>query len=232
MSISKIIFACPSYGPIDPAATISQRNAIMHSAANGITWLGDASPDRMKFDAARNAIVGSVVSAEPGSGCEDADAIFWCDSDVILPPHVVTSLAKADKDFITGIYFQRRPPHWPLVAHFNPKGGSDETGSFNWFTGWPDNVIAPIDGCGFGCVLTSVRMLRSMGSGPWFTFQKFSEDFDFCLRAKEAGYQLYVHTGVVCGHLADPVPIIADDFVREFRNMETRTTTIEEVKEA
>lgn len=206
---TKLVFACPSYGPIDPMAVRSQRVAIMHAASNGITWVGDSSPDRMKFDASRNVSVKSALDGSP-----EAEAIFWCDSDVILPPHTITSLVMQDKDFITGIYFQRLPPHYPLIARFNSQGGQDRTGSFNWFTGWPEDTIAPIDGCGFGCVLTSTRMLRSMGAGPWFTFEKYSEDFDFCLRAEKAGFQLYVHTGVLCGHLADPVPVGAADFLK------------------
>lgn len=202
----KLVFATPSYGPMDPQAVISQRNAIMHAAQNGVTWLGDASPDRMKFDAARNAVVAAVLD---GADAKDADAIFWCDSDVVLPAHAITSLAHAGTDFVTGIYFQRRPPFFPLIAHFNR-----QRETFNWLTNWPENVVAPIDGCGFGCVITSTRMLRAMGTGPWFTFEKFSEDFDFCLRAAKAGFQLHVHTGVLCGHLADPLAVTVEDFTR------------------
>lgn len=205
----KLVFATPSYGPMDPKAVISQRSAIMHAAANGVTWIGDASPDRMKFDAARNAVARAVLET-------DADGVFWCDSDVVLPSHAITSLVKAEKDFITGIYFQRREPYWPLIAHFNPKGGEDGTGSFNWCVGWPEDVIAPIDGCGFGCVYTSTKLLKAIveRDGTWFHFVKFSEDFSFCLAAVAAGFQLYVHTGVLCGHLADPVPVTAEHFRR------------------
>lgn len=202
----KLIFASPTYGPIDSAALRYQRSAIMHAASNGVTWLGDASPERMKFDAARNTAVRSVLRNSP-----DADAIFWCDSDVVLPVDAITRLVHSGKDFITGIYFQRYPPHWPLIAHFNRHGGKDGKGTFAWFTEWPENIIAPIDGCGFGCVLTSTKMLRSMDA-PWFTFERFSEDFDFCLRAKRAGYDLFVDTGVLCGHLADPVPVGITEF--------------------
>jgi len=100
------------------------------------------------------------------------------------------------------------------VAQFDPKGGPDKTGSFRWLTHWPEDVVGPVEGCGFGCVLTSTRLLRAMGDGPWFTFEKYSEDFDFCLRAARAGFQLHVHTGVLCGHLADPVPVTVQDFQR------------------
>jgi hypothetical protein len=195
-----LVWACPSYGPMDPQAVISQRIALMHAASNGVTWVGDASPDRMMFSAARNAVVQAALQS-------DADAVFWCDSDVILPKDAVTTLVKAEQDFITGIYFQRRHPHFPLIAHYN-----EQRESFNWFIGWPENAVAPIDGCGFGCVLTSLKLLNALGDGPWFHYQKFSEDFDFCLNARRAGFQLYVHTGVLCGHLADPVAVTASTF--------------------
>ena len=196
----KIVWGCPTYGPLDPQAVISQRVALMHSASNGAVWIGDASPDRLPFAAARNEVVKAALRTE-------ADYIFWCDSDVILPKDAVTVMLQERKDFITGIYFQRAEPHFPLIAHY-----SKDRNTFNWFTDWPENVVAPIDGCGFGCVLTSLEMIRKMGDGPWFHYEKFSEDFDFCLRARRTGYQLHVHTGVLCGHLGDPVPVTHETF--------------------
>jgi hypothetical protein len=203
MGFTKLIFASPTYGPVDPHALKYQRAAIMFAASHGITWLGDASPDRMKFDVARDAVAKSA--------CEmpDADdaAVFWCDSDIILPVHAIAQLAQYGLDFVTGIYFQRIPPHWPLIASFNKS-----VGSFQWIARWEQNVVAPIDGCGFGCVLTSVRLLKAIGQ-LWFNYEKFSEDFDFCLKAAKAGYPPHVDTGIVCGHLADPQPIGLKHFV-------------------
>jgi len=196
----KVAFVSPTYGPIESAAIRTQRAAIMHAASHGVTWVGDASPERMAFAAARNIAVDAVLTGT------DADAIFWCDSDVILPPDAISKLAAAQLDFVTGIYCQRSQPYWPLIAHFNR-----QKGTFNWWTQWPEQVLAPVDGCGFGCVLTSTKMLRQMDA-PWFAFTKFSEDFDFCLKAAALGYQLYVDTGVLCGHLADPKPVTLSDF--------------------
>lgn len=201
----KLVLAVPTYGPTEPEASRHLRVAIMHAANHGVRWAGDASPNRMKFDASRNASVASVL----GSADEDvrtADGIVWIDSDVVLPPDAISRLANAGKDFICGIYVQREPPHFPLVANYDVRADT-----FRWLQRWPANVIAPIEGCGFGCVLTSTAMLRAM-EPPWFTFEKFSEDFDFCLRARRAGYQLFVDTGVLCGHLRDPQDATIEDF--------------------
>jgi hypothetical protein len=211
----KLVFASPTYGPVDPQAVVSQRNAIMHAAANGVTWLGDASPDRMGFAAARNAVVQSIVAQVDS---DLPDAVFWCDSDVILPAHAITSLVVASRDFITGLYFQRKPPYVPLAYIFDPKGGTDRKGTFRQLTEWPPDTVGPIDGCGFGCVLTSIKLLKSLDP-PWFEWKKFGEDFTFCLNARAAGFQLYVHTGVLCGHLADPVPVTVDTYLAHIKEL-------------
>ena len=206
----QLIFASPTYGPIEPKALISQRVAIMHAGNNGNEWLGDASPNREGWETARNKVVDSVVNSEH----PDDAMLFWCDSDVVLPGNAITRLCETAKgvngeprDFVTGIYFQRHPPHRPLISTFNGD-------SFNWVMKWPDNAIAPIDGCGFGCVLTSLGMLRKMEK-DWFKYQKFSEDFDFCLKAKNLGFQLWVDTAVYCEHLMDPKGAGFEDFKRE-----------------
>jgi hypothetical protein len=190
----KVLFSSPTYGPVDPQALRTQRAAIMHAAGHGVTWVGDVSPDRMGFAAARNTVAQAALETE-------ADAVFWCDSDVTLPADAISRLVVEEKDFITGIYTQRYPPYWPLVAYLNPA-----TDTFQWWSQMPTDVVAPVDGCGFGCVLTSTNLLRAVGA-PWFAFAKYSEDFDFCVKAKRAGFQLFAHTGVLCGHLPEPVPV-------------------------
>lgn len=207
----KLIFGCPSYGPMEPEAVISQRIAVMHAAGHGHTWIGDCSPNRMAWTAARNEVVKNALETE-------ADYICWADSDVILQPYAFTAMLGSGLDFVTGIYFQRHPPHWPLIAHYQP-----ERESFAWFTDWPENVIAPIDGCGFGCVITSTKMLRALDP-PWFHYEKFSEDFDFCRKATKSGFKLFVHTGIICGHLADPVPVSADHFKKAWAEEQIKSS--------
>lgn len=200
----KLLLAVPTYGPVEPEASRYLRVAMMHATNHGgVTWVGDVSPNKVKWDAARNAAVRLALESQAAT---EADGILWVDSDVVLPQEAITRLVLERKDFITGIYAQREPPHFPLVANFDAAKGT-----FSWFIEFPPNVVAPIDGCGFGCVLTSMRLLRAL-EAPWFAFAKYSEDFDFCLRAGKAGFQLFVHTGVLCGHLRDPIAATFEDF--------------------
>ena len=200
-----ILLCMPTYGPIDPQTMKSILVAVAHAAKHGHPLQGVLNPDRLPHAAARNIAVESIINKDE---CAES-VIFWCDSDMVLPPDAITRLVESGKDFITGIYFQRGGDHRPLVATFDTNKKR-----FNWLAKWPENVTAPIDGCGFGCVLTSVKMLREM-KAPWFEYLEFSEDFDFCLKAQKAGYQLYVDTGILCGHLMDPQPATIETYVNK-----------------
>jgi hypothetical protein len=208
----KLILAVPTYGAIDPKPSRYLRSAIMHAARNGHEWIGDASPDKEGFSHARNHTVKDVLEAQDKEPTlyENA-AIVWIDSDIVLPVHGITTLAsraeEKDWDFITGIYFQGGTENWPLICHFNGK-------SFQWVVKWESNTTIPLDGCGFGCVLTTLRMLRKM-KHPCFDYKEFSEDFHFCLEAKKEGFQLWCDTSVLCGHSKEPQVITIDDFKKK-----------------
>lgn len=201
-----LILAAPSYGPTEPEANRHLRAAIMHASNNGCRWLGDATPNRMKFDAARELIATQVTNDEHVT---DAAFVVWVDSDVVLDTDSITTLAhratERSFEFLSGIYFQREGKHFPLIAHRVPDKG------FQWCIKWPEHSVFPMDGCGFGLVLTSVGLLRRIGQ-KWFNYERFSEDFDFCVKAKDHGAQLWVDSSVVVGHLAEPVPVTMETY--------------------
>lgn len=209
----KLIFASPSHGLIHPKVSIGQRLAMVHAVQRaGVQWMGDVSLHDVKqstIDTARNRMVERVLET-------DADAIMWCDSDIVLPQDAISKLVIEEKDFITGIYCQRFSPYYPVVTHYDPDGCQGK-GNMNWFVEFPDDVCAPAGGCGFGCVLTSTKMLRAMPR-PWFSFGDFSEDFTFCRAAAMAGFQLYVQTGVHCGHIGEPEEVTLNLFRETWRH--------------
>jgi hypothetical protein len=199
-----LLFSSITYGTTEPGCNRSHRGAIMHAANNGHKWIADLSPDKMGWDHARNAVIEEALKMD------DVDAIMWVDSDIILPTFAITRMANYNRDFICGIYFQKEQPHFPLIMQLN-----NNKDAFQFFLGWPPQTLAPIDACGFGCVLTSMKMIRAMvekSGKPLFHFQKFSEDLNFCLKAKDSGYQLLVDTEVICGHVPAPKPITYDEF--------------------
>jgi hypothetical protein len=194
-----LIFASPTYGPVEAPARNSQFAAIMKATRNGVTWVGPACPEKQKFDVARNQVVRSALDSP-----DQVDGIFWCDSDIVLPVDAVR-IACYGKDFVTGFYYQKSPPYWPLV------GARHKTG-FTWLTSWPEDVVLAVDGCGFGCVYTSMAMIRKMDV-PHFEYNaEVSEDLFFCRKAAELGFQLFADTGVQCGHLPTPEPVTQKHF--------------------
>jgi hypothetical protein len=188
---------------------------MMHAAAHGAVWVGDVSPDRMAFDAARNAAAKAAIDS-------GADGVVWIDSDMILPSNAITRLVDYGLDFVSGVYFQRVAPHWPLCSNFN-----NTLNTFQWMLKWPRDVIFPTDGVGFGCCYTSVDLLNRISAqsnfkkDTWFEYRRcstcednFSEDFTFCLRAAKVGSQPFVDTGLLLGHLGEPEVITVDHFLR------------------
>lgn len=210
----RLLLASPSYGPVDPRAAKSLRVAMMNSAARGHVWVGDASPERQLITPARNAAVFCALQAPELL----ADGIVWVDNDILLPADGISHLLSHELDFVSGIYFQRLPPHWPLIALYKDN-------HFSWISSFPEKNLIKVDGFGFGICYTSIRMIKSMfdkipeiADNGCFEYNEtsrkcphcrketprgFSEDLHFCLQAKRAGFQAYVDTAVLCGHLGE-----------------------------
>lgn len=209
-----LMFACPTYGPVDSQAIRAQRAAIMHAGQHGVRWVGDASPERMLIDASRNVVVKTALEhMVPLDSGADIFGVFWADNDVILPIDAITRLAQSMHNdrchLISGMYFQRMPPHWPVVGTHDAA-----TNTFHWLSSWPADRVAPIDGFGFGCAITSLTLLRDVAThhDRPFQFDVYSEDLTFCRRAAALGYQPFVDTGVLCGHLMEPKPATVETF--------------------
>lgn len=203
----KLCLASPSYGPTDPYASKCIRVAVMHAARNGVVWCADVSPDRMGWAAARNAAVEAALTT-------DADGIMWIDSDTVPPVDAITRLVGYGLDFVSGVYFQRRPPYNPVVARYDTA-----TNKFNWLVKWPEGVLFKTDGVGFGCCFTSMDLIRRMkaelpevAKDGWFQYNEFSEDFTFCQFASRVGSPPHVDTALFCTHLGDPEEITVDTF--------------------
>jgi len=207
----RVVTCVPSYGSAIPVVEKHIRAAIMHSANKGARWVGDISPDRESHSGARN-IAATKLTTHPM--LKNVDGIVWIDNDMFLQPNDITNLLlevnKRDLDFVTSIYYQRRPPYNPLTGIWN----EDKT-KIKMMDDFPANTLVPIDGTGFGLVYTSRPMFDAISAlpdfnmhGGWFPDNRSSEvgmgeDYSFCKYAQEAGYQLWVHTGVQPKHVGE-----------------------------
>jgi GT2 family glycosyltransferase len=175
-------------------------------AAKENEWMGDVSTIRRGWVDGRNASARDAVEAG------NVDYVVWVDDDVnIIYPDALARLVRYNEDFVTGVLFQKLPPYYPLISMWNR-----EKEGFSPFEAWPENTFLPVDGCGFGICVTSTALLRKIQALPsfekdgWFNQipgprgVPFSEDFSFCLRAKEAGVQLYCDTAILLEHQIGP----------------------------
>lgn len=168
------------------------------------------------FDVARN------------EACDDAlrlgfQWLMFLDDDVIPPGDIFGRLAGHGADVISGLYHRRQEPICPVAMVFNAQGQP------TWVTSWnPPNSTVEVDLVGAGCLLIHRRVLEKVDR-PWFEWEigrdegrrgvtppfggagvtkddkpqrnAMSEDFTFCLKAKRAGFRIYLDTSVHCEHV-------------------------------
>ena len=143
------------------------------------------------------------------------DAVLWLDSDMVFPFDALTRLAadmeEGDLDLVTGLYFTRKEPIVPTIhkkIHWEIKEDGWVDGWGKLYKDYPKDQIFEIEGCGFGCVLTSVRLLKRMvekfGS-PFYPLMGMGEDTTFCFRAIQDGYKLYCDSRIKCGHIGQKI---------------------------
>lgn len=137
------------------------------------------------------------------------DRVMWLDSDMIFAPDTLERL-EADMDtgldFVSGLYFSRRPPYIKPVAYkrlwYDVKDGVLDAGAENLFD-YPEG-LCEIEAAGFGCCMTTVDLLKRVGDqygAPFDPVESLGEDMAFCLRARKVGTRLWLDTRVKCGHM-------------------------------
>lgn len=193
----KAIFASPTYGMAYPQANNTHIAAIMHAGREGLVeWHGVASADRVGVVDARN--VAANTARDNGYG------IFWADADTAVEPAGFAKMARAGKDFVTAVGFQRVAPHRAMIGRFIKRKG---TWRSQWICNIGENRLATVETTGWSMVYTSHDLLVKLGEDPFTPTEGLSEDLSFCFRAKKAGVQLWVDTSIHTWHLAEPLMV-------------------------
>ena len=191
----KTLIAMPCMDTI-PVGTV-QSLLYMHKGDNPTVYL---KPNSLIYDS-RNLL--SLYAIENGF-----DNVLWLDSDMVFPPNILTKLQSYNGDMITGLYVKRHEPIEPVIYKRleEPTRGKDGKliGNIESYTDYPRDSFFPVAGCGFGCVLTSVELLRRVWAiyGPAFTpFPWAGEDISFCHRVNQLGYKIFCDSSISCGHI-------------------------------
>ena len=157
---------------------------------------------------ARNTIVEHFLDT-------DMDYLLFIDSDMIWEPdslELAYDLIKhKEVDIVTGIYFTKGAPHLPVIKKLDM-----DAGCYNIFVEW-SNKPFEVDGAGLGFMLISRKVLEAMKQ-PLFTWDGgFSEDLNFCLKAKkDHGFRIWAHPGIKLGHIGNST-ITNFDYMKQFK---------------
>ena len=102
------------------------------------------------------------------------------------------------RSFVSGLYFMRRLPTKPLILKELDWYEDEVLGAQEFaevYEDYPRDSVFEIAGCGFGCCVMSVEMVKHMTvayrMNPFTPMPRLSEDYSFCLRARKLGYKLW-----------------------------------------
>ena len=139
------------------------------------------------------------------------DRVLWLDSDMTFKPDLLLELsADMDEglDMVTGLYFTRKKPVQPVIMdelHWKVRDDGWVDTGFHVYEDYPQDSLFEIAGCGFGCCMTSAKLLRAMNKrhgSPFYPLMGMGEDTTFCIRARDAGYKIFCDSRVKCGHIS------------------------------
>lgn len=144
------------------------------------------------------------------------DRVMWFDSDMVFTPDTMKRLAadmdEYDCDMVTGLYFKRRGNTVPVIYdELEPPimiAGKPPERRIHEYTEYPEDSVFLVKGCGFGCVMTSTRLLKDVWDtfGPAFApFPWAGEDIAFCHRVNQLQYDILCDSRVKCGHIGNYV---------------------------
>lgn len=147
------------------------------------------------IDGLRNSIVEEALAA----GCSH---LLMPDLDQTYPVDLIPRLLAHKKSVVGAMVHRRYPPFDPLVFERDGLGGGHRP-----IMEWEPGELLKVSRTGTGCLLYDMRVFQDIPR-PWFEFsytddgRVLGEDFGFCDKLHAAGYEMFVDSGVKCGHLS------------------------------
>ena len=144
------------------------------------------------------------------------DRVMWFDSDMVFGPDTLQQLHhdmdELGCEMVTGLYVKRHEPVEPVIYSELKEPARGSNGRLEKqivaYTDYPEDELFPVAGCGFGCCLTSVKLLKEVWDkfGPAFNpYPWAGEDISFCHRVNQLGHQIYCDSRISCGHIGTAI---------------------------
>jgi glycosyltransferase involved in cell wall biosynthesis len=133
-----------------------------------------------------------------------ADFIIMLDGDMLFPPDIIFKLATHKLPIVSGVYHHQSPPCLPVIY----KKNYSKDRHFTHYWDYPRNELFDVDLVGAGCLWIDMRVFDEIEM-PYFRYDStkqdgtidVTEDVEFCLKAKAAGFSIMVDPKIQCGHL-------------------------------
>lgn len=141
---------------------------------------------------------------------EKFDRVLWLDSDMQFSPDLFQRLNEdldEGRDFVSGLYFTRKPPHKPVIfseagyKHIGEQGVKPYATTMHEY---PKDSVFEIAAAGFGGLMMNVSLLKDVEERyglPFAPIMGFGEDLSFCLRVADMGKKMYCDSRVKMGHV-------------------------------
>ena len=168
---------------------------------------------RTMIDTARNLLVKKAL--------EDVTVshILMIDDDMTFSQDFLIRLLSHDVDIVGGLAFKRTPDYHPCVYKKQPTN--------EYFPVMP-NVFQEIDVVGTGGILIKREVFEKLKYPYFETWYDetnpdlhYSVDFDFCMKAKLAGFKLFVDPEALMGHIGESPIITKDTFLAHMKKIQT-----------
>lgn len=126
--------------------------------------------------------------------------LLFVDSDMIWEPDSLELaydlIQNPQVDIVSGIYFGKSKPHTPIIKKLDLQAGC-----YDCYTNW-GNKPFEVDGSGMGFMLIPRYVLARMKQPFCDWTGGFSEDLNFCLKAKkDYKFKIWAHPGIKLGHI-------------------------------
>lgn len=164
---------------------------------------------------ARNQVVESFLKGS------QADWLLMIDTDMVFAVEAVDKIMEAadpeTRPIIGGLCFGGGRSGVMFPTMYRLRKAEPNQSPVEVIEDYPEDALCEVDATGAAFLLIHRGVLENMGKVyegspyPWFLEgsvykgTKFGEDWAFCMRAKEAGYPIYVHTGCKIGHVKPQV---------------------------
>jgi GT2 family glycosyltransferase len=139
--------------------------------------------------------------------------ILFLDADNTWPADVLDRmLAHHDKGIVSGLYFLKTWPHWPVALTRPRVNAQTLVVDYDYDKPSPfEDGLVPESLVGMGCTLVPMSVFDAMPE-PWFEYAQdnreiwsVTEDVPFCQKAAALGYPILVDPSVKCGHIGQLV---------------------------